>query len=193
MKKHYSFFAYIFRMRFIARWALMRNTRVENVEEHSYEVAVLAHALAVIGRDVFGKDTDPNAAAVGGLFHDTPEIITGDMPTPVKYHNPQLKAAYQQVEQVAQDKLLSMLPSELVPAYKPIMRESGEVMQPYVRAADKLAAWLKCQEELKAGNAEFRRAADETMTALKALDMPEVDWFLEHLGGAFQLTLDDLD
>lgn len=191
--KHYSFFAYLFRMRFISRWALMRNTRVENVEEHSYEVAVLAHALAVIGRDIFGKDTDPNAAAVGGLFHDAPEIITGDMPTPVKYHNPQIKAAYQQVERVAQDKLMSMLPPELVPAYKPIMRESGEVMQPYVRAADKLAAWLKCQEELKAGNAEFKRAADETMTALKGLDMPEVDWFLEHLGGAFQLTLDDLD
>ena len=176
MKKHYSFFAYIFRMRFIARWALMRNTRVENVEEHSYEVAVLAHALAV-----------------GGLFHDTPEIITGDMPTPVKYHNPQLKAAYQQVEQVAQDKLLSMLPPELVPAYKPIMHESGEVMQPYVRAADKLAAWLKCQEELKAGNGEFKRAGEETLSSLKALGMEEVDYFLEKLGGAFQLTLDDLD
>jgi len=193
MKKHYSFFAYIFRMRFIARWALMRNTRVENVEEHSYEVAVLAHALATIGRDIFGKDTDPNAAAVGGLFHDTPEIITGDMPTPVKYHNPQLKAAYQQVEQVAQDKLLSMLPPELVPAYKPIMRESGEVMQPYVRAADKLAAWLKCQEELKAGNGEFKRAGEETLSSLKTLGMEEVDYFLEKLGGAFQLTLDDLD
>lgn len=193
MKKHYSFFAYIFRMRFIARWALMRNTRVENVEEHSYEVAVLAHALAIIGRDVFGKDTDPNAAAVGGLFHDTPEIITGDMPTPVKYHNPQLKAAYQQVEQVAQDKLLSMLPPELVPSYKPIMRESGEVMQPYVRAADKLAAWLKCQEELKAGNGEFKRAGEETLASLKSMNMEEVDYFLEKLGGAFQLTLDDLD
>ena len=192
MKKHYSFFAYIFRMRFIARWALMRNTRVENVEEHSYEVAVLAHALAVIGRDVFGKDTDPNAAAVGGLFHDTPEIITGDMPTPVKYHNPQLKAAYKQVELVAQHKLLSMLPPELIPAYEPLVRETGTEI-PYVKAADKLSAWLKCQEELKAGNAEFRRAADETMTALKNLKMPEVDWFLEHLGGAFQLTLDDLE
>ena len=190
--KHYSFFAYLFRMRFIARWALMRNTRVENVEEHSYEVAVLAHALAVIGRDVLGKDTDPNAAAVSALFHDAPEIITGDMPTPVKYHNPQLKAAYKQVEMVAQDKLLSMLPPELIPAYEPIVREqSGE--QAYVKAADKLSAWLKCQEELKAGNTEFRRAADETMAALKATNMPEVDWFLEHLGGAFQLTLDDLD
>lgn len=191
--KHYSFFAYLFRMRFISRWALMRNTRVENVEEHSYEVAVLAHALAVIGRDVLGKDTDPNAAAVSALFHDAPEIITGDMPTPVKYHNPQLKSAYKQVELVAQNKLLSMLPPELIPAYEPIMRESGEDMQAYVKAADKLSAWLKCQEELKAGNTEFKRAAGETMTALKNLGMPEVDWFLEHLGGAFQLTLDDLD
>ena len=190
--KHYSFFAYLFRMRFISRWALMRNTRVENVEEHSYEVAVLAHTLAVIGRDVLGKDTDPNAAAVAALFHDAPEIITGDMPTPIKYHNPQLKAAYKQVERVAQDKLLSMLPPELLPAYEPIMHESGEETQ-YVKAADKLSAWLKCQEELKAGNTEFRRAADETMAALKSLNMPELDWFMDHLGGAFQLTLDDLD
>ena len=188
----HSFFAYIFRMRYIARWALMRNTRTENVEEHSYEVAVLAHALAVIGRDVQGKDIDPNAVAAAALFHDAPEIITGDMPTPIKYYNPQIKDAYKQVEQVAQDKLLSMLPPELVSAYEPLVRESDEGIRSYVKAADKLAAWLKCQEELKAGNAEFGRAADETMAALKGLGMEEVDWFLEHLAEAFQLTLDDL-
>jgi len=189
--KH-SFFAYIFRMRYIARWALMRNTRVENVEEHSYEVAVLAHALAVIGRDVKGKLIDPNAVAAAALFHDAPEIITGDMPTPIKYYNPELKNAYKQVEAVAQNKLLSMLPPELIPAYQPLVCESDETIRTYVKAADKLAAWLKCQEELKAGNTEFKRAADETMAALKGMGMEEVDYFMEYLGGAFQLTLDDL-
>jgi len=188
----HSFFAYIFRMRYIARWALMRNTRTENVEEHSYEVAVLAHALAVIGRDVFGREVEPDKAAVAALFHDAPEIITGDMPTPIKYFNPELKTAYKQVEAVAQEKLLSMLPEELVPAYEPLVRESDETARRYVKAADKLAAWLKCQEELKAGNTEFNRAADETMAALKAMEMEEVDWFMDQLGGAFQLTLDDL-
>lgn len=188
----HSFFAYIFRMRYIARWALMRNTRTENVEEHSYEVAVLAHALAVIGRDVFHKELDPDRAAAAALFHDAPEIITGDMPTPIKYFNPGIKDAYKQVETVAQDKLLSMLPAELVPAYEPLVRESDGTVRRYVKAADKLAAWLKCQEELKAGNAEFRRAAGETLQALRAMEMEEADWFLEQLGGAFSLTLDDL-
>lgn len=190
--KHYGFFAYIFRMRYIARWALMRNTRTENVEEHSYEVAVLAHALAVIGRDVFHKNVDPDKAATAALFHDAPEIITGDMPTPVKYFNPEIKTAYKAVERVAQDKLLSMLPEELVPAYESLLRENDAAVIPYVKAADKLAAWHKCQEELKVGNTEFRRAADETMTALRSMGMEEVEYFLEKLGGAFQLTLDDL-
>ena len=188
----HSFFAYIFRKRYIARWALMRNTRTENVEEHSYEVAVLAHALSVIGRDVFHKDLDPDKTAAAALFHDAPEIITGDLPTPIKYFNPGIKTAYQQVEAVAQDKLLSMLPPELVDAYEPLVREADPEVRRYVKAADKLAAWLKCQEELKAGNAEFRRAADETLTTLRAMGMEEVDWFLDRLGGAFQLTLDDL-
>ena len=188
----HSFFAYIFRMRYIARWALMRNTRTENVEEHSSEVAVLAHALSVIGRDVFQKDLDPDKTAAAALFHDAPEIITGDLPTPIKYFNPGIKTAYQQVEAVAQDKLLSMLPPELVDAYEPLVREADPEVRRYVKAADKLAAWLKCQEELKAGNAEFRRAADETLTTLRAMGMEEVDWFLDRLGGAFQLTLDDL-
>ena len=188
----HSFFAYIFRMRYIARWALMRNTRTENVEEHSYEVAVLAHALAAIGREVFHKEIDPDRAAAAALFHDAPEIITGDMPTPIKYYNPELKNAYQQVETVAQDKLLSMLPPELVSVYEPLVRESDGGVRRYVKAADKLAAWLKCQEEKKAGNTEFDRAAGETMAALRGMGMEELDWFLDNLAGAFQLTLDDL-
>ena len=188
----HSFFAYIFRMRYIARWALMRNTRTENVEEHSYEVAVLAHALAVIGRDVFHREVSPEKAAAAALFHDAPEIITGDLPTPIKYFNPELKNAYKDVEAVAQEKLLEKLPENLRGAYAPLLREEDGTLRRYVKAADKLAAWLKCQEELKAGNREFSRAADETMAALRALDMPEADYFLNHFGEAFTLTLDDL-
>lgn len=188
----HNFFAYIFRMRYIARWSLMRNTRTENVEEHSYEVAVLAHALAVIGRDIYGKNLDPDRTAVCALFHDAPEIITGDMPTPIKYFNPGLKEAYGEVEAEAQEKLLSMLPEDLIPAYEPLLYEEDKVIQKYVKAADKLAAWLKCEEELKAGNAEFKRAAGETMAVLESMGMEEVEYFLDHLGRAFQLTLDDL-
>jgi 5'-deoxynucleotidase len=191
MSSH-SFFAYVFRMRYIARWALMRNTRTENVEEHSYEVAVLAHALAVIGREVFHRDVSPERTATAALFHDAPEIITGDLPTPIKYYNPELKNAYKGVETVAQEKLLEKLPENLRGAYAPLLREEDETLSRYVKAADKLAAWLKCQEELKAGNREFSRAADETMAALRAMELPEADWFLNHFGEAFTLTLDDL-
>ena len=188
----HSFFAYIFRMRYITRWALMRNTRTENVEEHSYEVAVLAHALAVIGRDVLHKDVDPDRAAAAALFHDAPEIITGDMPTPIKYYNPDIKNAYRQVEAVAQDKLLSMLPPELVPAYAPLVREGDGEVRRYVKAADKLSAYIKCVEEGKAGNAEFRMAAGQTLAALKEMNMEELDWFMERFLPAFELTLDEL-
>ena len=189
---NHSFFAYIFRMRYIARWALMRNTRTENVEEHSYEVAVLAHALAVIGRDVFHKGLDPDKIAAAALFHDAPEIITGDMPTPIKYYNPDIKTAYRQVEAVAQDKLLSMLPPELVPAYGPLVRESDKEVKRYVKAADKLSAYIKCVEELKAGNAEFRDAAAQTRQALESYGLPEVQYFLEVFMDSFSLTLDQL-
>ena len=189
---NHSFFAYIFRMRHIARWALMRNTRTENVEEHSYEAAVLSHALAVIGRDLFGKDLDPDKIAVAALFHDAPEIITGDMPTPVKYHNPSLQNAYKQVEAAAQDKLLSMLPPELVPAYEPLVRESDRKVRRYVKAADKLSAYIKCVEELKAGNSEFKKAAEQTMAALKDMGMEELEYFTEKFLPAFSLTLDEL-
>lgn len=187
-----SFFAYIFRMRYIARWALMRNTRTENVEEHSYEVAVLAHALAVVGQEVFHKDVNPDRVATAALFHDAPEIITGDLPTPIKYFNPAIKSAYDQVEAVAQDKLLGMLPAQLTEAYAPLVRVEDPQVRRYIKAADKLAAWLKCLEERKAGNREFVQAEEETLHALKNMDMDEVTWFLEHMGEAFGLTLDEL-
>ena len=187
-----SFFAYIFRMRYIARWALMRNTRTENVEEHSYEVAVLAHALAVVGQEIFHKDVNPDRVATAALFHDAPEIINGDLPTPIKYFNPAIKSAYDQVEAVAQDKLLGMLPPELTEAYAPLLRVEDPQVRCYIKAADKLAAWLKCLEERKAGNREFVQAEEETLHALKDMNMDEVTWFLEHMGEAFGLTLDEL-
>lgn len=189
---NHSFFAYIFRMRYIARWALMRNTRVENVEEHSYEVAVLAHALAVVGRDVFHKELDPDRAASAALFHDAPEIITGDMPTPIKYYSPAIREAYHQVEDVAAEKLLSMLPEALRPAYAPLLREEDGEVRRLVKAADKLAAYIKCLEEIESGNNEFGDAAGETLEALRGMGLEEVSWFLEHFAQAFGLTLDGL-
>ena len=188
----YNFFPMIARMRYINRWGLMRNTRLENIQEHSHQVAVLAHALAVIENRYFSGQIDPGAVAVAALYHDASEILTGDMPTPIKYDNPDIQSAYKDVEAVAEKKLLSMLPPELVPAYEPLVRESDKTVRRYVKAADKLAAWLKCQEELKAGNTEFGRAAGETMASLRSMNMEEADWFMERMGETFRLTLDDL-
>ena len=153
---------------------------------------MLAHALAVIGRDVFHKGLDPDKIAAAALFHDAPEIITGDMPTPIKYYNPDIKTAYRQVEAVAQDKLLSMLPPELVPAYGPLVRESDKEVKRYVKAADKLSAYIKCVEEGKAGNTEFKKAAEQIMAALEDMKMEELGYFTERFLPAFGLTLDEL-
>lgn len=181
-------------MRYISRWGLMRNTFQENIQEHSHMVAVLAHALAVIGRDVFGKAVDPGQAAVAALYHDAPEILTGDLPTPVKYYNPEIRASYQVVETVSARKLVSMLPEALRPAYEPYLCEQYDpVLHAYVKAADKLSAYLKCVEELKTGNLEFKRAADQTLAALRASSLPELDYFMEQFLPSFSLTLDELD
>ncbi len=189
----YNFFPMIARMRYINRWGLMRNTQLENIQEHSHMVAVLAHALAVIGREKFGSQVDPNEAAVAGLYHDAPEILTGDLPTPVKYDNPAIKDAYKAVESVAADKLLSMLPPDLAPAFAPYVREELEPeLLTVVKAADKLAAHIKCLEEIKAGNLEFKQAAQQTRKALEAIDLPALTYFMAHFLPGFQLTLDEL-
>lgn len=190
MSEH--FFAYISRMRYIDRWALMRNSQKENVQEHSHMVAVLAHALAVIRRDVFGGVIDPGEVAVAALYHDAPEILTGDLPTPVKYFNPDIQAAYKQVEAVSADKLLGMLPDELRPAFAPYLKEEPGDIHDLVKAADKLSAYIKCVEELKMGNNEFKQAAAQTLELIKASGLPEVDYFVEHFLSAFELTLDEL-
>ena len=190
MKSH--FFAYISRMRFIQRWALMRNTAPENVQEHSHQAAVLAHALAVIRNEKFGGQVDPGRVAVAALYHDASEILTGDMPTPVKYDNPAIQEAYRQVGAVANGKLVSMLPPELRGVYGEILDEYDPETRRLVKAADKLSAYIKCVEELKAGNAEFREAAAQTRRALEGYGLPEVDYFLDTFMDSFSLTLDEL-
>ena len=190
MKSH--FFAYISRMRFIQRWALMRNTAPENVQEHSHQVAVLAHALAVIRKEKFGGTIDPGAVAVAALYHDASEILTGDMPTPIKYDNPAIQHAYKEVEAVAEKKLLHMLPQELQSVYAPILTPADPEIESLVKAADKLSAYIKCVEELKAGNTEFREAAAQTRKALEGYGLPEVAYFMDTFMDSFSLTLDEL-
>ena len=190
MKSH--FFAYVSRMRFIQRWALMRNTAQENVQEHSHQVAVLAHALAVIRNEKFGGSVDAGGVAVAALYHDASEILTGDMPTPIKYDNPAIRKAYKDVEAVAERKLLEMLPEELQATYAPVLTGPGGEVEQLVKAADKLSAYIKCVEELKAGNNEFREAAAQTRKALEEYDLPEVAYFMDTFMDSFSLTLDEL-
>ena len=187
------FFAYINRMRFIQRWALMRNSYTENIQEHSHQVAVLAHALAVLRNEKFGGQVDAGTVAVAALYHDAGEILTGDMPTPIKYYNPGIRDAYKAVEQVAEQKLLSMLPGELRPTYEGALHPADPEVEELVKAADKLSAHIKCIEELKAGNNEFRQAAAQTAAAMDAMRLPELDYFREHFLPSYSLTLDELE
>ena len=189
----HNFFPMIARMRYIARWGLMRNTQPENIQEHSHQVAVLAHALAVIQNQYFGGSVDPGRVAVAALYHDASEILTGDLPTPIKYYNPDIRDAYREVEQFSAHKLLHMLPEALRPSFDPLLREGYDPgLRTLVKAADKLSAHIKCVEELKAGNAEFKQAAEQTLEALRGYGLPELDYFLEHFLPAFGLTLDEL-
>ena len=188
-----EFYALMGRMRYITRWGLMRNTFSENIQEHSHQVAVLAHALALIRRDILGlPGPDPDRCAVAALYHDASEIITGDLPTPIKYYNPDIKNAYKQVERIAGEQLLSMLPEQLRDSYRHLVLEDDEAINPIIKAADKLSAYIKCIEEQKAGNTEFDSAAMQTMDSMKAMELPELDWFITECLGAFSLNLDEL-
>ena len=188
-----EFYALMGRMRYITRWGLMRNTFSENIQEHSHQVAVLAHALALIRRDILHLPTpEPDRCAVAALFHDASEILTGDMPTPIKYYNSEIKDAYKQVEHIAGNRLLEMLPPELRPSYEHLVLEDDKELEPFVKGADKLSAYLKCIEEQKAGNTEFDSAAAMTMQALRDMHREEMDWFLDHCLEHFTRTLDQL-
>ena len=188
-----EFYAILGRMRYITRWGLMRNTFSENIQEHSHQVAVLAHALALIRRDVLKLEgPDPDRCAVAALYHDASEILTGDLPTPIKYYNPDIRAAYKQVERVAGERLLDMLPPALRSSYEHLVLEDDKTVEPIVKAADKLSAHIKCLEEQKAGNTEFDSAASQTWQSMKAMGLPELDWFLDNCLGAYTLNLDQL-
>lgn len=189
----HKFFALLSRMRYIQRWGLMRNSFVENVQEHSHMVAVLAHGLAMIDRDIFGGTAEPDRCAAAALFHDAPEILTGDLPTPIKYYNPEIRRAYKEVERVSCNKLLALLPPQLRKSYEPLLLQSDETVRPFVAAADKLSAHIKCIEELKAGNQEFESAARQTRQALDEMNLPALTWFLEHCLDSFALNLDQLE
>lgn len=188
-----DFFALISRMRHIGRWGLMRSSIPENVQEHSHMVAVLAHALGVIKRDVFGGECDPNFLAAAALYHDSPEILTGDMPTPIKYHSGRISSAYHEVERTAADKLINMLPVELRGVFSPLISgEVGESEKQLLKAADRLSAYIKCVEERKAGNREFLSAEAQTRKRIEDMRLPEADYFLEHFMPAFEKNLDEL-
>lgn len=193
-KPGYPFFAMLSRMKYINRWGLMRNTRSENIQEHSLQVAMIAHALALIKNKRFGGNADADRAAAIAIFHDSDEILTGDLPTPVKYFNESILNAYREVEDVAKDRLLSMLPESLRPDYKDLLYHDGESdaeLWKLVKAADTICAYIKCLEELSGGNAEFATAAKSTRQKLDALELPEARVFIDEFIGAFSLSLDD--
>lgn len=193
-KKTYSFGAMLSRMKYIDRWALMRNSTKENISEHSLEVAMLAHLLAVIGRVRFGKDLDADRAALIGIYHDSTEIITGDMPTPIKYYSDEMRDTFKEIEDLAAIQLLAMLPDDIREEYEDLFfaREQDAYLWRLVKAADKISALIKCVEEEKAGNTEFANAQKMTRKAIDAMEMEEVAVFFEEFFPAYLKTLDEL-
>ncbi|MBQ7736392.1 MAG: 5'-deoxynucleotidase [Oscillospiraceae bacterium] len=192
MTNETGFFALLYRMRYISRWGLMRSSIPENIQEHSHEVAVYAHALGMIRREVFRRDCDAEHLAVLALYHDASEILTGDLPTPIKYHDKAIRTAYKDVERLAEEKLLGMLPESLREPYRGAIQPETADDAALVKAADKLSALVKCMEERKAGNREFLSAEAQTRAALEAMALPEVDWFLQNCLPAFEKNLDEL-
>jgi len=211
------FIAYLYRLRYIERWSLMRNTTRENVAEHSYHVALLAHMLCEISNRIFGRSLNSDRAVTLALFHDATEVFTGDIPTPVKHHNPKMLANFRDIEAMAAERLLGMVPPSLLPAYEPLVagttsrqkqaalttdgaandssteqNQSERELLKFLKAADLLDAYIKCLSELSSGNREFAVAKGQTEASLARLEMPEVDWFLTHMAPSFSKTLDEL-
>ena len=192
--ENYGFFAMMARLKWIDRWALMRNSSDENLSEHSLEVAMLAHALCVIGNERLGRTLNADHAAVIGMFHDVSEILTGDMPTPVKYYNREIRSAYRDVERDANTRLLALLPQDLRAQYERVLEPDGEYSREMqlVKAADKLSAYIKCIEERKAGNREFERAEKATLASIQEMNLEEVKIFLEEFLPPYEKTLDEI-
>jgi 5'-deoxynucleotidase len=188
------FYAYLYRLRFIQRWVLMRSSVPENVAEHSFQVALLTHALCTIGREVFGRSVDTGTAVILALFHDAEEVMTGDIPSPVKHHNPGMLRSVREIESLAARELLGMVPTELVSAYRPLItgpERDAELLR-WVKAADALDAYLKCAIEYAAGNREFAVAERQLEAKARSMGMAEVDYFLEHFAPSFRKTLDEI-
>lgn len=188
MKSH--FYAILSRMKYIKRWGLMRNTREENLSEHSLEVSLIAHALAVISNKRLNNNIDANLVAVCALFHDTSEILTGDLPTPIKYHNPEIKEAYKKIENIAENELIEMLPEDMREVFSGLYSPDDETKK-IIKAADKLSALIKCIDERNMGNKEFKSAEESTLKAIKTLNMKEVEIFIDEFLDSFSMTLDE--
>jgi 5'-deoxynucleotidase len=195
MRKSSHFFAYLSRMKFIHRWGLMRNTQVENIQEHSLQVALIAHALAIIRNRLFKGDLDPERVMALAVFHEVSEVITGDFPSPLKYFNPEISRAYSEIEQVARRKLWQMIPAQLQEDYRSVLfrREADAAGWDVVKAADKISAYAKCLEELKAGNQEFAKAKESIEREIARLELPEVAYFMREFVRSFALALDELN
>ena len=190
----FKFFAFINRMKFIKRWSLMRSVREENIMEHSQQVAIIAHALALIKNKIYCGAVDVNKVVLLAQYHEVSEVITGDLPTPIKYFNPEIKTAYKDLEKNASERLIEMLPEELKEEYKEYILPNEDTEEyKLVKCADRLAAYLKCVEEVRAGNSEFKKAKTSIGSELKGLKREEVDYYLKHFAPAYDLTLDELD
>jgi len=188
------FLAYMYRLQHIERWSLMRNATRENVAEHSFHVALLAHALGSIAREIFGKDVDPGALVSYALFHDAGEVFTGDIPTPVKHHNPRILANFREIEELAAERLAAAVPDKLRATYEPLIgrKPADPELDKLLKAADLLDAYLKCVGETSAGNRDFETARKQTEERLRSLNSPEAEWFLIHLAPGFEKTIDEL-
>ena len=195
VRKGSHFFAYLSRMKFIHRWGLMRNNWVDNIQEHSLQVAMIAHALAVIRNRLFAGRLNPERVMLLAVFHEVSEVITGDLPSPIKYFNPEIKSAYKEIEDVARRKLWEMIPEELRDYYRSVIFVDDDDYENWqvVKAADKISAYAKCLEELKAGNQEFSQAKAATEQAIERFELPEVDYFMETFVQSFSLELDELN
>jgi len=194
-KENFHFFAFLSRMKYINRWGLMRNTFTENVQEHSLQVAMIAHGLAVIRNTYFNGEINPERVAILAMFHDCNEIITGDMPTPIKYYNPQISKIYKDIEDISKEKIISMLPEEMADEYYSLFFKNPEDVECWklVKAADRISAYIKCIEEVKAGNTEFKKASEAIFATIAEIELEEVKYFMEKFIPGYYLSLDEID